>query len=229
MKNVKVTEEQAKSLKLFAYYAQGYGKKEVNTTIYTQDCTEDWRDQEWYGNGNTRVESYDAIDNVINEIIEENDLYSESVSDCDNKGQLHINIDCVERTLEIKASEWRYDTRDSGDMLELSEIDNEGLIKIFEYMKSEGYTEGVVKFAGGGDDGEIDSGIEYDGKFTEQIPRDVKDFFYGWLENHYGGWELNEGSQGQFVFNSDKNQLELQFQENLEEEYGLGQVFYTKF
>ena len=30
MENVKVTEEQAKTLKLFAYYAQGYGKKEVN-------------------------------------------------------------------------------------------------------------------------------------------------------------------------------------------------------
>ena len=229
MENVKVTEEQAKSLKLFAYYAQGYGKKEVNTTIYTQYCTEDWRDKEWYGDGHTRVESYDAIDNVINEIINENDLYSESVTDCENRGQLNINIDCVERTLKIDAFEWRYETRDSGDMLELFEIDNEGLIKIFEYMKSEGYTEGVVKFAGGGDSGEIESGIEYDGKFTEQIPKDILGFFYQWLESHYGGWEINEGSQGQFVFNSNDDQLELQFQENLEEEFGLGQVFYSKF
>ena len=231
MKNVKVTEEQAKTLKLFAYYAQGYGKKEVNTQIYSQECNEDWRDEEWFGDGHTRVESYDAIDSVIDEIIEEHDLFEKSVTDCDNKGQLHINIDCVERTLKIDASEWRYDTNASGDVLELSDLEegHEDLVKIFNYMKSEGYSEGVVTFAGGGDSGEINSGIEYDGKFTEQIPKGVENFFYEWLENHFGGWEINEGSQGRFVFNADDGNLELEFEENTEESYGLGQVFYTKF
>lgn len=231
MENVKITEEQAKTLKLFAYYAQGYGKKEVSASIYSQDCQEDWRDEEWFGDGHTRVESYDAIDSVIDEIIEEHDLFAESVTDCDNRGQLHINIDCVERTLKIDASEWRYDTNSSGDVLELSDLEeeHEDLVKIFNYMKSEGYSEGVVTFAGGGDSGEIDSGIEYDGKFTEQIPKGVESFFYEWLEKHFGGWEINEGSQGRFVFNADDDNLELEFEENTEEDYGLGQVFYTKF
>ena len=38
MENVNVTEEQAKKLKLFAYYAQGYGHNEVDYEIYLQDC-----------------------------------------------------------------------------------------------------------------------------------------------------------------------------------------------
>lgn len=49
------------------------------------------------------------------------------------------------------------------------------------------------------------------------------------VENHFGGWEINEGSQGRFVFNADDGNLELEFEENTEESYGLGQVFYTKF
>jgi hypothetical protein len=229
MENVNITEEQAKSLKLFAFYAQGYGKKEVNTSIYTQECTEDWRDHEWYGDGNTRVESYDAIDNVIDDIITENDLISASVSDCDNRGTLHINIDCVERTLKIDASERVYETRGMGDSLELSDIENENLKSIFEYMSNEGYSEGVVVFAGGGDSGQIESGITYDSNSTEQVNRGVLDFLYRWLEEYYGGWEINEGSQGRFIFNMDDELLELEFEENLEEEYNIGQVFYTKF
>jgi len=231
MENVKVTEEQAKTLKLFAYYSQGYGKKEVNTSIYSQECKEDWRDGEWFGDGHTRVESYDAIDSVIDEIIEEHDLFEKSVTDCENRGQLRINIDCVERTLLIDASEWRFETNESSDVLELSDLEeeNEDLVKIFNYMKEEGYSKGVVTFNGGGDSGEIKPGIEYDGKFTERIPKGVMDFFYGWLENHAGGWENNEGGQGRFVFNSDDGYLELEFEENTEDSYGLGQVFYTKF
>ena len=164
-----VTDEQAKTLKLFAYYAQGYGKKEVNTLINTQDCQEDWRDEDWYGDG-SNLESYEAIDNCINQIIEEHDLFEKLMSDCDNRGQLKINIDCVERTLEINASETKFDTNSSSGMLELSDLENEDLIKIFNYMKSKKYSEGVITFAGGGDSGEIESRIEYDGKFTEQIP-----------------------------------------------------------
>jgi hypothetical protein len=223
-----VTDEQAKTLKLFAYYAQGYGKKEVNTLINTQDCQEDWRDDEWYGDG-SNLESYEAIDNCINQIIEEHDLFEKLMSDCDNRGQLNINIDCVERTLKINASETKFDTNPSSDMLELSDIESEDLIKIFNYMKSKKYSEGVVKFGGGGDSGEVESRIEYDGKFTKQIPKEVESFFYEWLENHFGGWEINEGSQGRFVFNADDGNLELEFEENTEEQYGLGQVFYAKF
>ena len=223
-----VTDEQAKTLKLFAYYTQGYGKKEVNTGIYTQDCQEDWRDDEWYGDG-SNLESYEAIDNCINQIIEEHDLFEKLMSDCDNRGQLNINIDCVERTLKINASETKFDTNPSSDMLELSDIESKDLIKIFNYMKSKKYSEGVVKFGGGGDSGEVESRIEYDGKFTKQIPKEVESFFYEWLENHFGGWEINEGLQGRFVFNADDGNLELEFEENTEEQYGLGQVFYAKF
>jgi hypothetical protein len=226
MENVKITEEQAKSLKLFAYYAQSYGKKEVNTSIYTQDCTEDWRDHEWYSEGSS-LESYDAIDKVIDEIITENDLISESVSDCDNRGQLYINIDCVERKLKITASETVMGSNEMGD-----EVTEDGLpspvIEFLNELNSEGVSEGKVNFYGGGDSGEIENNLTSN-KGNFKIERGVEDFLYRWLSEFYGGWEINEGSHGDFVFYTDNNSIQLNFNEHTENEEDLGQVFYTEF
>lgn len=234
MEEVKVTEEQAKKLKLFTYYAKGYGHDEVNKSIYTQDCMEDYNDDMWYGSrpgSFNSFESYDSIDSVINEIMEENDLYSESVSDCDNRGTLTVNIDCIERTLKIDASEVRYAVNSTYDEVILSELDeeSEGFGIIFNYMNSKNYSEGVVEFSGSGDDGQIDKTIIYDSTDSQEVPKDIMSFFYEWLSRHGGGWEINEGSQGKFIFLPKENMVRLYFEENFEDNFGLGQVFYTKF
>lgn len=230
MGNVNITEEQAKTLKLFSYYAQSYGTKEVNTSIYTYECVLDWKRDGWVYAG-TLLESYDAIDTVINEIIEENDLLTKSVTDCDNKGTLNININCVDRTLFIDAYETVIDVRPSTDILSLAELEeeDESLTNIFNYMKSAGYTRGEVVFGGGGDDGTIEPFILYDDQISEPLPNKVVDFFYEWLSNYFYGWQNEEGSQGSFIFHSDTDELELEFEENHLKEISLGQVFYTDF
>lgn len=230
MGNVNITEEQAKTLKLFSYYAQSYGKKEVSKSIYTVDCVLDWEDNGWVYAG-SRIESYNAIDNVIDEIIEENDLLTKSVKDCDNKGTLTIDIDCVERTLSIYAYETVIDVEPSSSSLSLAELEeeDESLTNIFNYMKSADYTEGEVVFGGGGGDGNIEPFILYDGKISERLPNKILDFFYEWISNHFYGWQNEEGSQGSFKINSDTEKLELELEVNVENSIDLGQVFYTDF
>lgn len=230
MGNVNITEEQAKTLKLFSYYAQSYGKKEVNKSIYTVDCTEDLNEMGWMGDGSF-LESYKAIDEVINQIIEENDLLTKSVTDCDNKGTLIISIDCINRNLSIDAYEMVIDVRPSTDILSLAELEeeDESLTNIFNYMKSAGYTRGEVVFGGGGDNGTIEPFILYDDQISEPLPYRVVDFFYEWLSNYYYGWQNEEGSQGSFIFHSDTDELELDFEENHFDNNSLGQVFYTDF
>jgi hypothetical protein len=229
MENVNVTEEQAKKLKLFTYYAQGYGHNKVYYEIYLQDCTEDWRSDYWNSKDGT-FDSYDSIDSVIDEIIEENNLY-ESVDDCDNRGGLSINIDCIERTLKITASETRYGVINSGDEISLEALTNEGdgFVEIFNYMNSKNYSEGVIDFDGGGDNGQISDTITYDGTKSQKIPKDVESFLYEWLEKHLSGWENNEGAQGNFTFLPKESILILDFGANTEDDHDLGQVFYTKF
>jgi hypothetical protein len=36
------------------------------------------------------------------------------------------------------------------------------------------------------------------------------------LESNYGGWEINEGSNGSFIFNTEKNEVILDFAWNNE-------------
>jgi len=72
-----------------------------------------------------------------------------------------------------------------------------------------------VSFAGSGDSGYIESdGVnEDDEKFD--LPGGLEDVFYDMLSN-YGGWEINEGSQGDFTIDCNQKVIILEFGENYE-------------
>ena len=101
----KVTEEQLKSLKLFSYYCMSHGSSEVDIDVYTDECEYDYMSEEAYSDDGTRIELYDAISDVLKNILDENDVYQET-SDCDNRGTIKINIDCKERILSLNA--WQF-------------------------------------------------------------------------------------------------------------------------
>jgi hypothetical protein len=82
--------------------------------------------------------------------------------------------------------------------------------------KSQGVDVGVVYFNGGGDSGEIESSMSFQGG-SINLPRGIEGSLYGWLESFYGGWEINEGSQGHFSFDFDEGTVQLFFEENYEE------------
>ena len=54
----------------------------------------------------------------------------------------------------------------------------------------------VLKYNGGGDSGYIESDFEN----GEPSPGAVEEWCYQQLEENFGGWEINEGSQGEFQF-----------------------------
>ena len=100
---IKLTEEQQKTLTLFAYYCRGYGGDEVSREYYYQSGYEEWKDDYWVVQYGSNIESYDAIDELIDTLIRDNDL--EELADDDNYMTLEFEIDCVERILSISASE----------------------------------------------------------------------------------------------------------------------------
>jgi hypothetical protein len=53
-----------------------------------------------------------------------------------------------------------------------------------------------LKYNGGGDSGYIESDFEN----GEPSPGAVEEWCYQQLEENFGGWEINEGSQGEFQF-----------------------------
>jgi hypothetical protein len=228
-----ITEDQLKSLKLFAIYCQGYGADEVNHTIYTMNCEEDWRDDSFYPtNGVSSIEGYDRINEVLDQIIDQNELFENSVTDCENRGQLVFNIDCKERTLTINAWEWQYGYNESSESWTLEELkkDDENyyneVVQVFEMLGDD--RTASVSFEGSGDSGSLDNYMDIEGQ-SEDISAGLEDLLYKLLSNHYDGWENNEGGRGDFIFNPSDGEIQLQFLENTEEEVSVPLNFTIKF
>jgi hypothetical protein len=210
-----VTEKQLKSLKLFSYYLQSHGMKQATLEVLYENCNISWFDTIYSSDG-SRTETYSAIENVFEEIVENNNFenYMES---CDNLARIVFNIDCVERTLEASIYEDIVSVRDMYDEIKVDEINDETYVKeikkTFESMEENDIPEIAVDFSGGGDSGYINSDIDSEVLLT----RGVIDYLYGWLSNFYSGWEIDEGSQGRFVFNLEEKTIYLEFGENVGE------------
>jgi len=214
---IQLTEEEKKTLKLFVYYVKSYGKSSVYSEHVVYDNQLDYYSGEWYGQGSP-VPSYKEIDELVESIIDRYDILDEVGGD-NGDGRVMFIVDCDDMEIEVEVASYILTTRDSGDTEIISEKFGESGTELVEFMKSKGISEGRVDFSGGGDSGEIMDYIQFgnSGEPNKPLSRDVLDTLYTWLEDFYGGWEINEGSQGYFTFYSGDNECELFFQENYEE------------
>jgi hypothetical protein len=71
----------------------------------------------------------------------------------------------------------------------------------------------VLKYNGGGDSGYLESDFES----GESVPTEVEEWCYQQLEINFGGWEINEGSQGEFQFDFNEKTVILSHTYNIEE------------
>jgi hypothetical protein len=123
---------------------------------------------------------------------------------------------------------------------EVNEINKRTLI---EFMRDNGINEIVIDFDGSGDSGQMDEVACYpdnkhqlmktqvslircshrfaDGKWSliEELVEDTaeevaQEIGYSILENHHGGWEINEGSFGKIRINADGSGL-LEYHERI--------------
>jgi hypothetical protein len=99
----------------------------------------------------------------------------------------------------------------------------EEVIGFLNTLSEEGHGELEVDFQGSGDSG----WVEEDGRTRKddnyKIPDVVENYCYELL-NKYPGWEINEGSQGKFYFDSSKIMVSFEFQYN--EEISDRELFY---
>jgi hypothetical protein len=228
-KNLKLSEEQLKTLKLFSYYCASHGAKTAMLTVYLNEGgSVDWQDDVWSSETGTRIESYDKIDNLIDYIFNETDLMD--YYEYDNQGSLQFKIDVKERKMTIEGWHREYSTQDSGMQWSDSNDDfgdlKEDFDRFFEQMDGEN---GKIGFDGGGDSGYLDDNIELSNGQSMDIPSFIESWCYDMLGSNYGGWEINEGSQGSFNINPSNKLIELYFEENIEEEDSDGTVGYVEF
>lgn len=229
MRTLELTEEQKKTLKLFSYYCGSYGAKTATLTVYlSEGGSVDWQDDYWYSDSSTRIESYDKIDSLIDYFFNETGLMD--YYDYDNTGTLEFEIDIKERKMTMTGWHREYSTEDShkewsdedGDFGDLKE----DFDRFFEQMDGES---GRLGFDGSGDSGQLHDNIELSSGQSMDIPSFIEEWCYDMLGYHFGGWEINEGSQGSFYFNPSKKLIELSFEQNIEDDMSDGVVGYVEF
>jgi hypothetical protein len=229
-----VTTEQLKSLKHFSFYLKSYGAETATKEYYIDSCALDWEDDSWHSpETSISIESYEKIDEVLNEIIESNELFENATTDCDLRGQLYIEIDCVGRTLIATASQWEFESNGfefSKTLEEISEDYSEEtyneVLRIFELIGENG--EGIIQFQGGGDSGALDGDMSINGS-SEDMPKLIEDMLYHWLEETDVDWYNNEGGQGSFIFSPKDSEIYLNVEQNYEENVNVPMNFQIKF
>lgn len=229
-----VTEEQLKTLKLFAIYLQSYGAETATKTYYIENCDTEYEDDHFESpETNISIETYDKINEVLKEIVNINELIEKATTDCDLYGRLILEIDCVERILSARGIEWVNSVTERNDFKTLKEISDEvseetysEVLKIFEKIGENG--EAVVRFQGSGDDGSLESEISINGNY-EDISVPIMDMLYKWLEQTGIDWYNNEGGQGSFLFDSNNSEILLTIGINYEEESDVPLNFEIRF
>ena len=159
---------------------------------------------------------YPILKKIINYIINNNLFDSPDVDGLNSQG-MDIDISCNSK--EIMVSNWYsyYDTDEGSSILYDSDED----ITRFERWVDENLQDvevpngGIltISYNGGGDSGYLES--SFDGT-RYAVPISIENWCYQQLEDNFGGWEINEGSDGQFIFNFNNFTVELEHRYNVE-------------
>jgi hypothetical protein len=199
-----LTPEEKKYLGKIARYLSSLGMRfgEINFEMEPDDeeISYDPNDFPTYFDNNYNAEIPDGLVPILKRIIDyfdDADLYSNlpDGSDIDYQ-RFEITIDGVKREISLTHIYSFFSEGDStgieyDDMIE--EWEEKGVFDDVS-IPEDGYL--VLKYNGGGDSGYIESDFEN----GEPAPGAVEEWCYQQLSDNFGGWEINEGSQGEFQF-----------------------------
>ena len=150
---------------------------------------------------------------------DDNNLIKEPFKDDMNYQRLEYDIDIDSKKINFTRL-WSFYTR--GDGSSLTWEDESGK-ELFGNWEEAGVLEDLtipddgiltVQYNGSGDSGYLESSFNETG---DGVPAAMEDWCYRELSNNYSGWEINEGSDGQFIFNFHYMTIELVHTENIED------------
>lgn len=234
---IELTEKQKRTLRTFCYYCKGYGTDEVSRYAGVYDCNIEQVETVWRKKGGgAPIESYAQVEDIINDIIYDEDVenHVRDLFDCtETNGDLKIEIDLKEYKIYGRLSYNELSTNSEGDEKELGDVSNkyiDSVNQVFEYMKDNDYDELKLTYNGSGDSGDIDNTFYYEGDSIDfDVTDNLLDFCYDWLSDSFGGWEINEGSQGSIIFYLDNQTIQIHHDQNYYDNVDAGQIFYLEF
>jgi hypothetical protein len=203
-----LTPEDKKYLKFFVKYLQSYGEK--TGTFRFEDFGSGY---DYEGGGDTLqleenyyLEIPPTIVPIMDKIVRYCQQNIPDVEDDISSSSLEIMVD-MDGSIGAEYC-WRFFTVDN---LHNSFDVSDGLEKVFNELDEENISGTIfVTFDGNGDSGSIEQAEDESGH-SVNLSTEMEDWCYNILENNYGGWEINEGSSGKFIFNTEDRTCELEF------------------
>jgi hypothetical protein len=172
---------------------------------------------------NYNAEVPDGLVPILKKIIsyvDDEGLYDELPNDANIVYQgFEIMIDSVKKEISLTHM-YSYQTEGGSEGVEyddmIEEWEEKGVFDDIE-IPEDNYL--VLKYNGGGDSGYIESHFDSGARnpYGESVPTEVEEWCYQQLEDNFGGWEINEGSQGEFQFDFNEKTVILSHTYNIEE------------
>ena len=222
-----LTPEEKKYLRFISNYLQSVGLKRGYIDIEMEYDDEDlpsvekvnWKYLTHFSN-NYSLEVPDELTKIFKKVLSHLNEIANINTDYDgiNNQRLEISVDAINKQISA-THELSYYGRGEEHSIEYdSTEDKEKFDKWMETSLSETTvpSDGIldVTYNGGGDSGWIEDSFR---PTNDKVPAEIEDFMYQELERHFGGWEINEGSDGRFIFNFNNSTVELSHTYNTEE------------
>jgi hypothetical protein len=222
-----LTLEDKKYLRGVSNYLRSFGMIDGSIEIdidsgYSFDSSDiDWKSMTHFSN-NYRAEVPQGLISILVKImnyVDEKSLLQNPKDEDINYERIDFDIDTEKQ--EISVNHWwtYYETGDASSV----NWDGQDGKEIFEEWEKDGVFQDLeipdngiltLRYNGSGDSGYIESSFE---ETSDEVPSQIEDWCYNELESNYGGWEINEGSDGEFVFNFHNMKIGLHHTYNTEE------------
>ena len=216
--------EDKKYLRKVSNYLNSLGMKDGNIEMDFDEANgnlSDIRyDQITHFSNNYSAEIPSGLIQIIEKImnyIDSEGLYNKLDIEDKNYERLDIDIDTI--TKEISVNHWwSYYARGDGSSIE---FDSQEDLERFDNWRNDEFSnidtsetgKLILKYNGSGDSGYIENEFEE----GDSLPAGIEDWCYKALEDNFGGWEINEGSDGEFIFDFNNSVVTLYHTMNVEE------------
>ena len=222
-----LTPEEKQYLRRISNYLGSMGMQDGNIEIEMDNQEEfDYDNVSWdyvtHFTNNYNADIPSGLIPILQKIMkycDDNNLIKEPFKDDMNYQRLEYDIDIDSKKINFTRL-WSFYTR--GDGSSLTWEDESGK-ELFGNWEEAGVLEDLtipddgiltVQYNGSGDSGYLESSFNETG---DGVPAAMEDWCYRELSNNYSGWEINEGSDGQFIFNFHDMTIELVHTENIED------------
>jgi hypothetical protein len=170
---------------------------------------------------NYRAELPEGLVPILKKIMDyfiSQNIFKSPGIDAVNYHRLYLDIDCGDKELSIK-QEFSYYSTGGEEWIEYNS--DEDKARFDKWMEEdmgqiEVPSDGILTaiYTGGGDSGYIEGSFEETG---DAIPSSVENWCYDKLESNFGGWEINEGSNGKIIFDFNESTVLFEHVANVEE------------